>query len=159
METHEEVSKACALLGYEIEDIDIAAIAARLDEVRYESRNSPGGLKRNGCGVVPYVKNRLHEMGLLPPHCGKDSKGFFVIGRFHFFRACQSVIEWKDKGFEKQEQKAGVKRSPLSRLEDSSPIDRIARKVAGDGDRPCPYCNQYFRNPNAMILHIKERHQ
>lgn len=150
-----EVAAACELLGYEVDAESVDLIASKLASARTDRY---GGLKKGGAGVVPFVKNRLHDMGLLPPHTGKDRKGFLVIGVFHFFRICESAIGWKDAEFARQAKSAGVKRSPLSRLSGSSPINETARRIAGNGDRPCPYCKRYFRNPAAMAMHITERH-
>jgi hypothetical protein len=162
--TKQEVEDACDLLGYCVDDESIEVISQKLLAIRDKERRRHGDDHRYGClfrkgaGVVSYVKNRLHEFGLLPKCSGRDEKGFFVIGRFHFFRIDENAREWDDKDFAKESSRAGIKRSPLSRLADASPMDAVARRIAGNGDRPCPYCKRYFRNPAAMVLHIKERH-
>ena len=51
-----------------------------------------------------------------------------------------------------------VRRSPLSRLHDMEPLNRVARRIVGGVARSCPYCSRYFRNPDAMVLHISESH-
>jgi hypothetical protein len=158
MTTEQEIQNICNLMEYEVDQFFVEKIAAMLDEIR-EQDNGYGSLGRNKCGVMPWIKNRLLEMKLLPGSSGSDSRDFFVIGRFHFFRIDESVKDWNDKGFEHKRKQAGIKRSPLSRIGSASPIDQVARKIAGNGDKPCPYCKRYFRNPAAMVLHIKEVHQ
>jgi hypothetical protein len=149
-----QVQEACKTLGYEIDAEHIDAIAKKLDELR-DSRH---GCLQTGGGIVPFVKIRLHDMKLLPCHCGQDSDEFFLVGLFHFFKSSESVVRWKDPGFKAEEQSASIKRSPLSRITEASPINATARKIAGNGDKPCPYCKRYFRNPAAMAMHIQENH-
>jgi hypothetical protein len=39
-----------------------------------------------------------------------------------------------------------------------SGVDAKTRRVAFDQDAACPFCRDRFRNPNAMKLHIEQRH-
>jgi len=158
MSAKDEVVYACETLGYAISDSDADAVAEKLENARISFGEARGSLFPGGGAVLPFVKQRMKEMGILPCCSGKCNDSFFVVGRFHFFRICESAKGWVDPGFEKASQLAGVKRSPLSRLSSASPINETARKIAGCGDRPCPYCNRYFRNPAAMAMHIQENH-
>ena len=49
-------------------------------------------------------------------------------------------------------------RSNFLRAATADPIDRTARRMVHSDNQPCPYCNRWFHNPNALVLHLKERH-
>lgn len=54
----------------------------------------------------------------------------------------------------------GESRSCVSVLSERSatPIDRTAARIVRDDSQACPWCREWFRNPNAMAIHADERH-
>lgn len=161
--SYHEVLAAIERLEYSVPDREVRSIAKELDERRRKLRvtKSHCCLGEGGSGVLTWVQSRCNERGLTHPCDGKSATfGDGMTGRFHFWRWDEERFgPWKkDGGIAIESRNAGVKRSPLSRLIDSSPINSIARKIAGEGDKPCPYCNRYFRNPAAMALHIEDVH-
>lgn len=106
-----------------------------------------------------WIMNRLRDLKVW--HCGRhDDDGYIVTALFHFWPWDESLAgQSQPKTWEMLcLDVPRLSRSPLSRFQSFSPIDRVARRIAGDGDKPCPYCNQYFRNGAALKLHLEERH-
>jgi hypothetical protein len=66
--------------------------------------------------------------------------------------------EWVETDSNCSDWPTSERRSPLSRLQETEPLNRVARRIVGGTAQPCPYCNQYFRNPNTLVLHISEQH-
>ena len=111
----------------------------------------------SSAGHVIWLSSRLAEMGCFNrEHRDPDEIHFAV--ELHFWSWEGSPWATTDSASFVPDWPVTTRRSPLSRLCDSSAIDRVARRIAGDGDKPCPYCRRYFRNPAALVLHLRESH-
>lgn len=163
--SYSEVRAVIERLEYTVSDAEVRSIARELDKTRKKLKARGGWccLKPGGNGVFTWVQSRCNERRLTHRCSGAFAVPSGIItARFHFEAWDEEQYgPWKRENsieFAIESRNVDVKRSPLSRIGDASPINSVARKIAGDGDRPCPYCNRYFRNPAAMALHIEESH-
>lgn len=136
----------------ELSQSDAAAIAKSFSEMTggWASRNE------SSAGHVAWIARRLYELGCFHvPHVDPTEIRLFAL--LHFWPweggdwGCDTIddmIDWPTT----------VRRSPLSRMGEFEPINRVARMIAGDGGKPCPYCRRYYRNPAALSLHLSESH-
>ena len=94
--------------------------------------NSCGCLSPGGSSVKDWVRLRLNDCGLLAPN--SRSRGVIeprhVVGVLHFW-AWDVDKYGPSPGVEKCGGTVDTMRSPLYRLRDSKPIDRVAWRVAG----------------------------
>jgi hypothetical protein len=161
MDEESEILAIAASLDAQVSNVVVLSLADKLRAYR-ETSGEWGCLHRGGAGVEPWIKNRLHEMNLLPP-CGglSEDMGIRVTVDLHFYPwDVEKYGEFLDTPATKFEQLcSGVQRSPLSRLVDADPINVTASRVSQQFGDVCPYCRQTFRNPNALTLHVKERHK
>lgn len=137
--------------------VNVSESVARSWVQKLPSRGTDFGcLAPGNSGVVCWLMNRIRESGLCPARCcGAQSIRLTV--ELHFWRWNLGL----SSPFKKDESylhTPAVYRSPLSRLGDAEPINRVARRIAGDTSRPCLFCKQYFRNPDALVLHLVESH-
>jgi hypothetical protein len=132
---------------------DAEIIAKKFAEMKggWASRNS------SSSGHVVWIAKRLQEAGYFRVQ-HNDPSDIRLFALLHFWPwegkpwgrdSVDDMIEWP----------ATVRRSPLSRMGDFEPINRVARRIAGDGGKPCPYCRRYYRNPAALSLHLAESHE
>ena len=121
----------------------------------------PDGYIGNDCPCcqLVWIMNRLREYRLLsPPH--NDPSEIRLFALLHFWPWDDSIAKPPDKyEFDPFERGADVKRSPLSKLREREPIDRVARRIAGTDSKGCPYCKRWFVNSNALALHLAESHE
>lgn len=161
MDEETEILAIAARLDAEVNEIVVLSLADKLRAHR-EVSGQWGCLHYGGAGVEPWVKNRLREMDLLPP-CGGLSEDMAIRlpVELHFYPwDVEKYGEFLDTPVTKFEKLcSGVQRSPLSRLVDADPINVTASLVSQQFGCVCQYCNRTFRNPNALSLHVKEKHK
>jgi len=162
-ETLEELQRILDQMGCSISPYLLTGFASLLDKHRGGDMYGHGCLRRGGGGVFTWLKSRLQEHDLLSPCNGEFAiPDSLVTGVLHFESwDVERYGEWADRGSVVtvlQEMRAGVQRSPLSRLKDASPINRTAHKIAMRSEKQCVYCNKRFRNPAALLIHLKTSH-
>ena len=110
-------------------------------------------------GPIAWIMSRLREFRYFVAGMKGQPEIHFTC-EMHCYPLEEGTIPYSFQDMKEATLHLTVRRSPLSRvsLSDSEPIDRVARRVSGEGGKPCPYCRKYFRNPAAMVLHLKESH-
>lgn len=153
-----EVRRCLELASYELTDDEIEILATCLENARRESNT--WGCIDAGQSVWSWLKNRMAEFDMLGSCGGQSENPIRLTCELHF-------PAWDEKRYGPfknaaeltfESAKETVARSPLSRLVDAAPINRVARKIILSGDHHCPYCRRYYRNPAALALHVKDFH-
>lgn len=160
-ETIEEVKDIIEwICGPEMIDYSsIIAISQKLYLIRPKNRKNDSSLKPGGSAIFPWVKNRLIELDLLPKCSGQYAiNENFVTAVLHFETWDKEKYGPPYCDLESITGRLKESKSVISKLINSNPIDKIAAKVSRKYRHSCPYCKQYFVNPKALKLHIKESH-
>jgi len=142
--------------GVSMSDKDAEKVVDQFLEIRDTRKWGWACRDETSAGHLVWLCKRLCEFGYFQvPHV--DPTDIRLFTELHFWP--WDGGEWlSDSASDVPDWPVTTRRSPLSRVVDSGPINRVARRIAGNGDKSCPYCNRYYRNPAAMSLHLLESH-
>ena len=161
MTEENEIISVAKLIEADVNESIVDDLACWLRRLR-KANGQWGCMHKTGSGVSVWIKSRLRELGRLPP-CGglSEDMDIRIAVELHFhpwdtekYGACFDTASTLCEKL-----LSGEQRSPLMRLIDAQPIDATASRVSQQFGDVCPYCRQAFRNPNALTLHVKERHK
>lgn len=142
-----------------VDHSSILEISQKLYLIRPKTKRNDSSLKPGGSGVFTWVKNRLIELDLLPKCSGQYAiNENFVTATLHFETWDEEKYGPPYGDLESITKNLKESKSAISKLVNSDPIDKVAAKVSKKYRHPCPYCKQYFINPKALKMHIKESH-
>jgi hypothetical protein len=161
IETAVEVEELLSLASYELDVDSIFYLAEMLHEKRMTyGEDTWGCLHRGGSGVWCWLKSRMLEYQMLQECGGTSERTDRLVVELHFPPWDDDLYgPWsKYEPITITQIQPNFSRSPLSRLKDASPINKVARKIIQNNDHNCLYCNRYFRNPAALALHVKDFH-
>ena len=160
LDTVIEVERLLDLASYELDSETLFMLGEMLYNRRAFGDCDYGCLKKGGTGVWCWLKSRMIEYGMFKECGGKSEIDERLTVELHFYPWDEEKYgPWaNDREIVFEDIMPNVARSPLSRIADASPVNKVARKVIQNNDHNCPYCKRYFRNPVALGLHIRDFH-
>lgn len=157
----DEIRYLLNLASYNVSDDEIEILAGLLCAKRIECHDEIWGcLHKGGSGVWCWLKSRMLEFGMLDDVGGQSEEDERLVVPLHFYPwDNEKYGPWNcSRELIVEAIAASTARSPLSRLSEAVPINKVARRVIQNNDHNCPYCKRYFRNPAALSLHIRDFH-